>query len=148
MRESIGNSYLVMLGLTLISLIMLLLMASFVYSKTYSVKNRIVNIMEKRVEYNDETKAEIYSELSKIGYKINKNDHKCNPVDTEDAEQRQLVHDSVVGAYDFCLYRVKTNRGHYFEVTTYTHYDIPAIRQYLNFPIKGTTRTFYEEVGG
>lgn len=150
MKEAIGNSFLVTLSLALMSLVMVILVASFVYSKTYRVKNRIVNIMEKRTEYNNTTKKEIYDELSKLGYRINTVSKTCPDLETisKDTSKVKLLHNTDRGNYDFCLYEVKTSRGHYFHVITYTHYDIPIVGSELNLAIKGDTRTIYSEVGG
>lgn len=157
MKEAIGNSFLVSLSLALMSLVMVILVASFVYSKTYKVKNRIINTMEKRATYTDQgennVKDEIYAELAKMGYRVNTGSRRCPKIDTTevnpDIENRvTLLHDTNTGSYDFCLYEVKTSRGYYYHVITYTHYDIPIIGETLNFAIKGDTRTIYSEVGG
>lgn len=154
MKEAVGNSLLVNLALTLMGLVAVLLVATMMYSKTFKVKNRILNIMEKYEEYTSPTdestassvKEEIYNELARIGYTINTGRETCpaRPVD----EPSELLHSNPAGSYDFCLYKIKTDRGHYFHVIVYTHYDIPAIGQYLRFQIEGDTRTFYDEVGG
>jgi len=157
MKEAIGNSFLVTLAITLMSLVMVILVASFVYSKTYKVKNRIINIMEKRAEYTSEgegnVKDEIYQALAQMGYRVNSSTRRCPSIDIPDPTSGtennvKLLHDTNFGSYDFCLYEIRTSRGYYYHVITYTHYDVPIIGETLNFTIKGDTRTIYEEVGG
>ena len=111
--------------------------------------------MEKRGEYTDEgddnVRDEIYNALAQMGYRVNTGTRRCKTVDAPDEGEESnitLLHDTELGNYDFCLYEIKTSRGHYYHVITYTHYDVPIIGETLNFTVKGDTRTIYEEVGG
>lgn len=177
MKESIGNTYLVLMALTLISIIAALLVASFIYSKTYKIKNRIINIIEKHngeiktLDKNDETIKDIYRELGRMGYKVLYQDETCPDFNTYRDEMTEegeafvasdnifeLVHDRKNGNYDFCLYRVKTPnyddststkpKMYYYHLITYTHYDIPIFEQFIKIPITGDTRTYGIQVGG
>lgn len=143
MKEAIGNSFLMMLAMTFLFLIMGLLVGALSYSKAYKAKNKIVNVIEKYDAFDGKAQDEVEADLFKMGYKANFTTTSCKQL-----ENMTLVHDKAYGKYDYCVYEVKTSRGYYYHVITYTHFDIPIIGNYLTFEVRGDSRTVYQGLEG
>lgn len=141
MKEAIGTSMVFNLIMVFTGLFIAILVGSIAYSKSFKIRNRIINIVEKYYGYTDEARIEIEDDLSKIGYRIVDKQCPNQPRDTvEDATLMQPQSD-----YHFCVYQYDANRGHYYGVLVYMHFDVPFLRDGINIPIYGETRTFYNE---
>lgn len=143
MKEAVGNSFLVTLSIILLFLIMSLLVASLSYSKAYKAKNKIVSVIEKYDGYTASAESDISTDLKKMGYKVNTSSRDCKEYDN-----MTLLHNTDIGAYDYCIYKVSTTRGNYYHVITYMHFDVPIISEYLTFEVKGDSRTVYQDLEG
>lgn len=145
MKEAVGNSFLVTISIVLLFLIMSLLVASLSYSKAYKAKNKIISVIEKYDGYTANAEADITTDLKQMGYKIVSSKRSC-PKPTN--EETDLIHDTDIGQYDFCVYSIKSSRGYYYHVITYMHFDVPMVEQYLTFKVEGDSRTVYQNLEG
>lgn len=127
MRESIGSTLLFSLIITIIIVMIGFLVGSLSYSKAFKVKNRIIDIIEKNDGWNSAAEEEIKNKLSSTGYRLNA-DRKC-PAGYEKKTD-----------YDICIATKSTDRGTYYKVETYMHFDIPLIGEMLEFPVNGETK--------
>ena len=139
MKEAIGNSFLVTLSIVFLFLIMSLLVSSLAYSKAYKAKNKIVSVIEKYNEYDEDAEAEINLDLFKMGYKTSTGNRNCKEYDG-----KTLLHNTDAGTYDYCVYEVLSDRGKYYHVVTYMHFDLPVVEQYFTLEVKGDSRTIYD----
>lgn len=142
MRESMGNAFIFNIVITFVAIIIALLVGSLSYSKAFKVKNRIVSVIEKYESYNTTARDEIETALASIGYRINPNGiQNCPP--REGGTAINVINSN----YRYCVYQYDTGttgKGRYYGVTTYMHFDIPIIGQFIEFPIYGETKIVYD----
>lgn len=155
MREAIGNTFIVNLLMVFIGVMSALLVGSVSYSKAFKVKNRIIYTIEKYGSWDVYTssgtnvvKAEIEANLKEIGYPLVVSNPFTGGCPNRDGAT--LVYGGNSGAnkyantYHYCVYEYQNERGHYYGVTTFMHFDIPLIGNYLEFPVNGKTKSLYD----
>lgn len=140
MKAATGNAMLMNIIIVFLVAVMALLVTSISYTKAFRVKNRIVDI----IEYHNgdfstgNIQTDINESLSSIGYRYN-NGKQCPLLD----EGNTSV--SYAGAdYLYCIYTYNSNRGKYYKVIAYMYFDFPVIGNYINIPVYGETKVFYE----
>jgi len=148
MREAIGNTFIVNLLLIFIAVMSALLIGSIGYSKAFKVKNRIIYILEKYEGYTAVAQTEINASLRDIGYPIAANNRQC-PSPAAMGADRTVYGGSPAGMdYHYCIYEYENigtqGKGHYYGVITFMHFDIPLIGNYLQFQVRGKTRTMLD----
>jgi len=132
MKESLGTSMVFTLIMVFVGVFIALFVGSIAYSKGFKVRNRIIDIVQKHEGYTDEAKEEIDENLASIGYRIvDKPCSRAENISTSD--------------YRYCLYRYNTNKGNYYGVEVFIHFDIPLIGDFIEIPIYGETRLVYEK---
>lgn len=159
MNESVGNAFLFNLVITFIIILLAFFVGSMSYSKASKVKNKIIEEIEKQGEYDnaDErlTGKKIYEQAedeivnwlgtSGVGYKPNNNPGQQNSC-PDSYGDGVLINQTT--KYEYCIYlhNTCTNNskkcGEYFTVITYMYFDIPIIQELLKFQVKGETMTF------
>lgn len=151
MREAIGNTFIVNLLLVFLGVMSALLIGSISYSKAYKVKNRIIYTIEKYGGWNvvspttgtNLVQAEIESSLKDIGYSL----ALANSVlgGCPNRNGASLVYGGVTSktTYHYCVYEYTNEKGIYYGVTTFMHFDIPLIGNYIEFPVYGETKSLY-----
>ncbi|HPF82946.1 MAG TPA: hypothetical protein PLV83_02100 [Bacilli bacterium] len=152
MRESISNAYVFMIVLVIIGACAIIVISSLSYSKTYKIKNRMIEIIEKYGEYNESTENDIKEFLKTSGYPTLKNSSSFSCPKGRGPENVEGVDDSdhgynainTVDNYKYCVYRYKTVKGYYYSVVTYMSFDLPLIGDLisLEFPLYGDTKVF------
>jgi len=120
-----------------------LLVGSIAYSKCFKIRNRMIDIIEKHNGYTETAKLEIEENLSSIGYRIVDKPCPTQVRSKEAVENMQLMEPQ--SDYHFCVYQRGTNRGNYYGVLVYMHFDIPIIGDWFEIPIYGETKTIYSE---
>lgn len=162
MNESVGNALLFNLVITFIIILLAFFIGSMSYSKASKVKNKIIEEIEKQGEYDEITSKvtgeEIYENAeeeindwlssSGIGYRVNTNPGQVNNSCPQSVNGDKLLNSN--STYEYCVYLHSTctennNRskcGEYFTVITYMYFDIPVIQELIKIPIKGETMTF------
>ena len=161
MKEAIGGGW-----LFTIVILMVFLFASFIsistnYSRSFKVKDEIINAIQRHHGVNDETLAQIDEYLEKVGYRT-------TGVCPKDGDlwlgfalgQRNSVSNSY-GA-NYCIkkhtitYRYKNSAGQcisngaighpesaYYSVMTFFKLDMPVIRDWFHLRIDGETAIVY-----
>lgn len=150
MKESIAQAFILNLILFFFVILVLLLFGSINYSKAYKVKNRIITIIEKYGEFNDEAKGEIVDNMVKAGYQttVDKNNNKCTKFTDNGTLVYPLEGDTNVRHYDYCVVQHKSSVGEYYQVVVYMKFEIPVIGGFLEFPVKGETKALYDNIEG
>ena len=150
MRDAIGGSLLLYLVIFFVSIVMLFFVSALSYVKAYRVKNRIINIVEKHdfaERFNEEDKknliSEINSDLTHIGYTASKKvtGDKCKNNSNYGSSECQNINTKANGrAYDYCLCKINSNNGYFFEVITFSQFKLPVIGSLLSSSVHGETK--------
>lgn len=155
MREAIGNTFIVNLLMVFLGVMSALLVGSVSYSKAFKVKNRIIYTIERYGGWNVRTgdgsynlvQSEIEASLKEIGYPL----VVSNPFagGCPNRSGATIVYGGNTGGtskntYHYCVYEYKSEKGYYYGVTTFMHFDIPLIGNYLEFPVNGKTKAIYD----
>lgn len=149
MKESISNSYVFMIVLTIIGLCSIIVISSLSYSKTFKIKNRMIEIIEKYQTFDDEVEAEIDQLLKQTGYPYAKNGDACpvgrgnNIAGMSDKDTGyQSIND--IKNYKYCIYKYDTAKGSYYSVVTYMSFELPLIGEFIKIelPLYGDTKVF------
>lgn len=143
MKAAIGNSLLLGIILTFVTTVLLILVSSIVYTKSFRIKNRIVDVIEKYEVYDVENvQPEIEQLLREIGYKANSysDNSSCNRY----GDDASLVNPS--SAYYYCVFKIETekSRGYYYKVVTFAYLDLPLVNA-IQVPVYGETKIFYPQ---
>lgn len=152
MREAISNSLIFMIVISIVGVCSIIIISSLAYSKTFKIKNRMVEIIEKYQEYDGTTEKEINTFLKNAGYPtITSTKVKCpkgrgNDLTSQgiDPADSGLVAINTIKNYKYCIYKYKTVKGHYFSVVAYMTAEFPLLGDLikLEFPVYGDTRVF------
>lgn len=135
MREATGNALLVMMMTSIIAIIMIFFVGSISYSKSYRIKNYIINQIEENRGWTQEIKNNVNDYLKEAGYNVRRSNTTCE----NDTKCGQALLDTA-GGYNYCVY--SCSNGKYYKVITYMKFDFPVIGNSLKFPVKGETKTF------
>lgn len=150
MKESISTSLLFSAVIIIIGLCAFVSVSVLSYSKTYKIKNRMIEIIEKYGEYNNgAVKDDIDTFLKDSGYPVLTENFSC-PTGRGEALEGMSATDTGLEAinnidnYKYCIYRYKTSKGYYYSVVAYVSYEIPLISDFVSvhFPVYGDTRIF------
>lgn len=151
MREAITDSYIFAIIITIIGVCAVIIISSLSYSKTFKIKNRIVEIIEKYQGYTDEAESEINTLLKDSGYKMRKNNSKCptgRGPKLEDEDEANTGYEAIntLETYKYCVYKFDTIKGSYYSVVTYMSMEIPLIGDLINleFPVYGESKVFVD----
>lgn len=151
MREAIGNSFIVNLLLVFLGVMSIIFIGSISYSKAFKVKNRIISIIEKYGDWPEATlvnepQKEIEASLKQIGYPMVTRIGDCSKYAKRLGTEGVKV---VYGAnpyedsYHYCIYKHESNKGVYYGVVTFMHFEIPLLAGLLEFPVYGETKNLY-----
>lgn len=140
MREATGNALLTTIVTSMITIIMIFFVGSLSYSKSYRIKNHIIDEIEDNGSWNDSVQTETEEYLKDVGYNIKKGTYTCPNVTTNvnNCGNTNLY----TGNYDLCIYRCGSSEEPYYKVVTFTRFEFPIIGQAVKFTIKGDTMIF------
>ena len=142
MRESIGNSMIFSIIITIIAISTALVLFSLGYSKTYRIKNKVIDIIESNQGYNNSTvRAEVETYMRDAGYSSYKdNNDKCPSVDGINA-----INDLKQQQYMYCIYSFDTVKGRYFTVRVYMTYHLPLVSDFIDvrYSIRGDSSVIF-----
>ncbi len=146
MRESIGQAFLVNLVIAMVGITIFILIGAVVYSKTFKIKTKLVDIMEKykgNPDVYNAASGEMENYLQSIGYRKNKNSTQNCP-----SKDGGTVKNNTSSPYHYCVYEFDSgagaNRGKYYGVLVYIYFDIPIIGELLEIPVYGETEVFFD----
>ena len=148
MQEATGQTGLMNIMLAIIGIIIVLLAGSIAYSKAFRVKNKIIDIVEKYEIYNDDSRREIESTLTNIGYRVI--DQKTyNSHCATDKFDGFTLDARVAPGHLYCIYKSNnTSDGtYYYKVVAFMYFDIPVVGGFIEIPVTGETKTFYSQQG-
>ncbi len=137
MKEAIGTSMVFNLIIIFIIVFIVILVGSLAFSKGFKVRDRIIDIIEKHEGYTDSSKTEIDENLASIGYQIELN-QQCK----EKNGKQPLSNNS---GFRYCVYQYDTNKGDYYGVTVFVHFDFPLIGSFIELPLYGETRIIFDK---
>ncbi|MBR2833389.1 MAG: hypothetical protein IKE75_03040 [Bacilli bacterium] len=167
MNESVGNALLFNLSIMFVVILVAFFVGSLSYSKAAKVKNKIIEEIEKNgeiagteySEYENVAKKAYDNSIEEIdrwlrngddnngiGYRLTNNGYaSCPKYKDNEAINR-------VSNYEYCIYRFDTCEtlesykrdkcGIYYHVTTYMYFDVPIVGDLVRIPVNGETRTF------
>lgn len=147
MREAIGNTFIVNLLLVFLGVMSIIFIGSISYSKAFKAKNRIIYAIEKYGGW-DETglenpaQNEIDASLKQIGYPLTVRTTHCSRYKKDGGTDVYGI-DPATTTYRYCVYEYNNEKGHYYGVTAFMHFDIPLIGGILEFPVYGETKPLY-----
>lgn len=156
MKESIGSAFVLNIIIVFVAIFISLYVGSLAYTKNFKVRNRIIDIIEKHGGYTHEAQEEIAENLRAIGY---------NVVDNVNCKNRsKSINLRQETNYNYCVYEYGScvtcnsqtgecvsnsgcdnDRGTYYGVTVFMHFDIPLVGGFFNIPIYGETRIIYDK---
>ena len=144
MSDATGQAGLLNIMLAIIAIIIVLLAGSISYSKSFRVKNKIIDIIEEHNVYNEDARTEIEQTLSELGYRTSaREDYNtlCKKVDGF-----QIVTDKTSNYY-YCVYKTNdSNEDIYtYKVVVYMYFDIPFLSNTIKIPVSGMTKTLYKD---
>ena len=169
MNESINTSFLIGMIAAFITIISLLMITFFSYSRAFKTKNKMVDIIEKYNGYNNSAKNEIEQYLKDVGYNVKRKSKNCPKYDGENSINNipcdnyfvyfsftknpkasdywvssKHVYINKNKTYAYCVYEFSTNRGKYYTVYIFANLNFPVINNIIEVKIKGQTRTIYD----
>jgi hypothetical protein len=134
MKEAIGTSLVFSLMMTFVGILIVMFVGSIAYTKTFKVRNKVIDLIEKNGGYNDAAVEQIDQDLASIGYRIV--DKKCPTRKGVEATQKS--------DYRYCVYEyTDETKGIYYGVTVFIHFDIPLIGSYFEIPVYGESRLIF-----
>ena len=139
MREAIGGTWLMGIVIFFIVLFSGILAVSVNYAKAFTVKNGIINIIEKDRGHTEATRDKIEDYLKEIGYSVYGS---C----TLGGVCRGTGELPGTGSnkYKYCInkHNVKVNaKETYYTVTVFFKVDLPIFFDVFTFPVFGQTKT-------
>ena len=142
MRESTGNALLMTLMTSVVAVVLSFLVGSISYSKSYRVKNHIINEIEDRKGWSPELEQEIDSYLKDVGYKVSTKGTCPARIDSSKKACSRVKNNHK--GYNYCVYQCTENSYYtFYTVITYMQMDFPLVNKFVNFEIKGETESFY-----
>jgi hypothetical protein len=143
MSDATGQAGLLNIMLAIIAIIIVLLSGSLAYSKSFRVKNRIIDIIEKHNSYDKDAREEVEQTLSKLGYRTaSRSDYNtlCKDVDG-------FVKVNLTSNYLYCVYTTSdsSNDVYTYKVVAYMYFDIPFLSNTIKIPVSGMTKTLYKD---
>lgn len=141
MKEATGSAFILNMVIIFITLMMLIFVGSISYSKSYKVKNRIINILEEEKNFDLSVQGKIEDVLSSIGYQIS-NTADCSKY--KPTGSTQVYPTNGFANYRYCIFENRSNDHVYYTVVTFMKFDFPIIGDFVEFPVKGQTKIFNE----
>lgn len=143
MSDATGQAGLLNIMLAIIAIIIVLLAGSISYSKSFRVKNRIIDIIEKHNSYDMAAREEVEQTLSKLGYRTaSRSDYNtlCKDVDG-------FVKVNLTSNYLYCVYTTSDSNNYIYtyKVVAYMYFDIPFLSNTIKIPVSGMTKTLYKD---
>lgn len=143
MSDATGQAGLLNIMLAIIAIIIVLLSGSIAYSKSFRVKNRIIDIIEKHNSYDMAAREEVEQTLSKLGYRTaSRSDYNtlCKDVDG-------FVKVNLTSNYLYCVYTTSDSNNdiYTYKVVAYMYFDIPFLSNTIKIPVSGMTKTLYKD---
>ena len=136
MKDSVGSTVLMKI-FAVFMVVYIILMASILnYTKTFRIKNQIINIINRQGGYNASARQEIADYIEKSSMYMEctllegSNDFGSDP-NNKKCEIKEYVVEDAAG-------------GKYYKVKVYVTFQFPLIKQTLQIPITGETKRLFD----
>ena len=153
MREAVGSYFLTTIFIIFIVLFTGYMCLSINMNKAYKVKNEIINIIQKNNGLDGNSLSQIQDFMTKVGYRTTGN---C---DTKDGDGYSITGSSKTSNRAvFCAKQMITEyegESHtkvqfpkvaYYQVKVFFSIDLPIVRQFFTFGLKGSTKKLFYPV--
>lgn len=140
MKAAMGNSLLMSIMVTFLSVVLLLLIGSIVYTKAYRIKNRIVDEIEKIEKFDETVVSKLDPVFREIGYIANPYSDNASGCSGYTPAGGSLENNS--SAYKYCVFKVEAKKGYYYKVVAFAYLDFPLVNA-IHIPVYGETKIFY-----
>lgn len=142
MKDAFGGSFVLRIMLVFFVVFICFMTASITISKTFRIKNNIINILERSDpnSYSASTRARIDSYLSKVSYNYGSNENVV-----KDCRGTNISGNDSVDLTDYGACIVMHNSGDsvYYKVTAYVVVDFPLFHIGTVIPVSGETKIIY-----
>lgn len=158
MREAVGSYFLTTIFIIFVVLMTGYLCLSINMNKAYKVKNEIINIIQKNNGLDEEALVQIQDFMTRVGYRTNGNCYnsveKDNNYDGYGISGNTKTNNKAV----FCAKEMTTEystsnntkeqfpKSAYYQVKVFFSIDLPIVRQFFTFSLKGSTKKLYYPV--
>lgn len=152
MKDAIGATWLMGIVLVFVVLFSGFLAFAVNYSKAFKVKNEIINILEKNMNYDDVTQQKIRDYLGDIGYDFTEKKVVC-PESIYGKDVYSTNNDVTKGIIrdNYCIKEIKETGNSVagtevstYKVTAFVMVDMPLIWQSFYVPVSGETKRIYK----
>lgn len=139
MNQAFGGAFLIKIALLFLAIYIFILGFAINYAKVFTVKNRIINLIEQYEGFDEGDEifmGEIKTEITKLHYQ---------GIVSDDIPGGDCVNLNYRRYY--CIERFEaSNDMFYYKVRTYIQFDIPVVKEVAVgiIPITGETRYMYE----
>ena len=138
MREATGGALLMTMMTSIIAIIMIFFVGSISYSKSYKLKNYIINEIEEAGSFESSDSDALDEYFKDVGYNVSRSNNSCPNITNNTNGCGGNIYD---GGYEACIYKCGTNHT-YYKVITFMRFDFPVVGNSLKFKVEGETRTF------
>lgn len=138
MREATGNALLTMIVAATITIIMVFFVGTLSYSKSYKIKNYIIDQIEENKGWSSTLESSIDEHLKDVGYNI-RGDLNCNSSNNL-PKSGWCKSISLSSSYNYCIYECVNGSYTYYTVLTFMKFDFPVISESLKIRVYGSTK--------
>lgn len=141
MREATGNALLTMIVAATIAIILTFFVGTLSYSKSYKIKNYIIDQIEENYGWDSKLAENIDEYLKDAGYNVRDNLNCDSYIPTN---CKTIQNNS---SYNYCIYQCDEASYRYFKVLTFMKFEFPVISDTLKLNVWGQTKNFYVSGG-
>lgn len=155
MREATGNALLTMIVAATIAIILTFFVGTLSYSKSYKIKNYIIDQIEENQGWDSKLAENIDEYLKDVGYNVRDNNLNCNSelakLKNHNNYKLPDICNTVyqTSSYNYCIYECLENVSNkYYTVLTFMKFEFPVISESLKIKVVGQTKNFYVNSSG
>lgn len=140
MKDAFGGSFILRIMLVFFVVFICFMTVAINLSKTYRIKNNVINILERSnpknfgTNDNNSTKSKIDSYLRKVAYNYSNNQKVINNCN---------ANGGILSDNGICIVAKEGNNNVYYRVITYFVVNFPLFDLGILIPISGETKTIY-----
>lgn len=153
MREAVGSYFLTTIFIIFVVLFTGYMCLSINMNKAYKVKNEIINIIQKNNGLDENTLSQIQDFMTKVGYRTT---GKCDTKDdfafgisgnSKNSDKPVFCAKEMITEYEAQSYtKVQFPKAAYYQVKVFFSIDLPIVRQFFTFGLKGSTKKLFYPV--
>ena len=153
MNQSFGGAFLIKIALIFLSIYIFVMGFAINYARVFSMKNKIITLIEEYEGYNTDSNSEFGIKLQAEANKLNY----VGAAQASDSDIRSILSNMGIDSGDclnqsnwkvYCIVPHLASDGvsSYYRVVTYIHFEIPVITNMAvgNIPVSGETRNLYD----